>query len=408
MSEIQQFDITENLQRAILWQYNEAEKILGLSQNKQDFFNVEHSQFWLDWFNGIFNINTCNSFGISLWAIILEVPLLVNIPPFNPSGLYFGFGNNFENFENGNFAGNNGSGAVSLTIDQRRTGLKMRYQQLISRGTVPEINQILADAFGDLGSCYVRDNLDMSITYVFDFSIPPWVDFLINDLDLLPRPAAVGFNIEEPVTALAFDPLTASNVILSNSNQTAQSNYTVPSGPFGTPVNVSSETFPVLQERTISIDIDAYNGLGNTPATSIAILGLYSVVSGIGVESGITFLSDGSLITEGTFNVSGVNPLFGALPTIVLGQATTYEGLIVIKPSGNVYIGLSIGGAAPVYLSWDGLNGTIPQLDGDPVNDLNPTFTLPNNTDQYFYQIGATQQAGQPVVTWQVTADFDA
>jgi len=211
-----------------------------------------------------------------------------------------------------------------------------------------------------------------------------------------------------PPVGVTFDPSTANNVILSNSNQTAQSNYTVPSGPFGTPVNVDSEEFPVLQERTISINIDAYNGLGNTPATSIAILGLYSVVSGIGVESGITFLSDGSLITEGTFNVSGVNPLFGALPTIVLGQATTYEGLIVIKPSGNVYIGLSIGGAAPVYLSWDGVSGSIPQLNGDPVNDLNPTFTLPNNTDQYFYQIGATQQAGQPVVTWQVTADFDS
>jgi len=214
-------------------------------------------------------------------------------------------------------------------------------------------------------------------------------------------------NVPPPV-ALTFDPLTANNVILSNSNQTAQSNYTVPSGPFGTPVNVDSEEFPVLQERTISINIDAYNGLGNTPATSIAILGLYSVVSGIGVESGITFLSDGSLITEGTFNVSGVNPLFGALPTIVLGQATTYEGLIVIKPSGNVYIGLSIGGAAPVYLSWDGVSGSIPQLDGDPVNDLNPTFTIPDNTEQYFYQVGATQQAGQPVVTWQVTADFDS
>jgi len=160
-----------------------------------------------------------------------------------------------------------------------------------------------------------------------------------------------------PPVGVTFDPSTANNVILSNSNQTAQSNYTVPSGPFGTPVSVFSDTFPVLEERTISIIVNEYNGLGNTPSTAIPLLGLISEVSGIGFEAGITLLTDGSLITEGTFNVSGVNPLFGALPTIVLGQATTYEGLIVIKPSGNVYIGLSIGGAAPVYLSWDGVSG---------------------------------------------------
>lgn len=196
MSQIQSFDYSVDLLRVILWQYDGTVRLKGWIQNKQDNLDEDHTQFWNDWFTNVFNIDTINEFGVSVWAIILNLPLLINTPLVNPDKVGWGFGEFRKNFENGNF-NIEGSGAQLLTIEQRRIALKMRYQYLTSNGTIPDINRILINAFGDLGVVYAADNLDMSITFKFGFPIPSWILFIFEDLQVVPVPSAVSFSLEE-------------------------------------------------------------------------------------------------------------------------------------------------------------------------------------------------------------------
>jgi hypothetical protein len=71
--------------------------------------------------------------------------------------------------------------------------LRLRYFQLVSRGTIPEINQFMKMLLGDQGQVYVLDPNDMTyVVYVFTFQPNPGLTFVLDTYDLLPRPAGVG------------------------------------------------------------------------------------------------------------------------------------------------------------------------------------------------------------------------
>jgi len=97
-----------------------------------------------------------------------------------------------RNYDHGGFSNANG-GTAGLSVEQQRILLRLRYYQLISRCTVPDINRICAAVFSELGTVYVLDGNDMSyVIYVFDFSPGSQLSFLLEQYDLLPRPAGVG------------------------------------------------------------------------------------------------------------------------------------------------------------------------------------------------------------------------
>jgi hypothetical protein len=194
MAKIQQFDFNVDLLKAILWQYNTAENLQSILEQKQSWYDASQKDFWNNWYQDVFDLNTANQFGLTVWSIILDVPIIVILDPTAPTKPTWGFGDFNKNYENGNFSRSSG-GAVSLTIEQARTVLKLRYYQITSRGTVTEINSFLKSIFSSLGTVYVRDNLDMTITYVFDFQPSSQLQFVLEKYDILPRPAGVGLDI---------------------------------------------------------------------------------------------------------------------------------------------------------------------------------------------------------------------
>lgn len=186
---IQTYDLLVNATRAILWQYNEAVRLQQIVETEQEWYNVNQTQFWEDWYDNVFNLITANDFGCQVWSIILDIPLIVvkeeppsPIPP-------WGFENHY-NYDNSNFAPA-ADGVQTLTLEQARTVLRMRYFQITSKGAVPETNFFLKTLFGELGDCYVVDNGDMSIEYVFDFVMPAKLRYIFQNYDILPRPAGV-------------------------------------------------------------------------------------------------------------------------------------------------------------------------------------------------------------------------
>lgn len=188
MSQIQAFDFSLDLMRALLWKYNDAARLQALLQQKQDWYDANHSAFWTDWVVDVFDLRTANDFGLDVWAVILNIPVVISAGEDPADKPIWGFDQYRENFNNGNFAN---TAAARLTEEQKRLLLRLRYFQLTTTGAVPEVNAFLAYLFEPLGPAYVVDGLDMNARYVFNFPLSAEVQAVLDTFDLLPRPAAV-------------------------------------------------------------------------------------------------------------------------------------------------------------------------------------------------------------------------
>ncbi|MFA5387745.1 MAG: DUF2612 domain-containing protein [Candidatus Paceibacterota bacterium] len=188
MSQIQALDFSVDLMRALLWQYNDAARLEALVRQKQEWYDANQSAFWSDWVADVFDLRTANDFGLSVWAIILDIPLAITTAQSPTQPGKWAFGEFRKNFTHGNFAASTSS---SLTTEQKRLILRLRYFQLITSGAVPEINTFFADLFGEFGPAYVLDGYDMTAFYVFNFALSSKVRTVLTEFDLLPRPAGV-------------------------------------------------------------------------------------------------------------------------------------------------------------------------------------------------------------------------
>lgn len=187
---IQQIDYDIDLLQALLWQYNSAINLQAILEAKQAWYDENQTEFWSSWYDNVFNLETADQFGLIVWGIILGLQLYVNIPP-PVSQPIWGFGgtNGDVNFDNGNFA-STAEPAYLLPVATQRLALQLRYFQLTSAGTVPEINRMLKALFPS-GQAWLQDNLNMSQTYIFNFALTFDQRYLFNNYDILPRPAGV-------------------------------------------------------------------------------------------------------------------------------------------------------------------------------------------------------------------------
>lgn len=162
---IPEVETSVNLLRSIIWQYDNAESVNSLISQKNEWYKTEQTAFWDNWFRDVFDIRTANDFGLEIWSIILGVSFLVPDCP----------------------------GKV-LTTEQKRLICRLRYYQLITRCTIPEVNEITMKLFAtDSGKAYALDPLDMScILYVFTEQPTSALALILAKYDLLPRPATVG------------------------------------------------------------------------------------------------------------------------------------------------------------------------------------------------------------------------
>jgi hypothetical protein len=183
---IQKFDFSNDASKAILWGQSQSTILKGLIQKQAEWFDLNHTQFWDNWYRDVFNLETANDFGLRVWCIILDLPLFDR----NLNQDVWGFGDSRKNFNHGNFK-KSGSGII-LTLEQIRMLLQLRYWQLVTRCSVPQDNaQLKRILFDELGDVYILDGLNMSIVVIFQLTPPPEVLQVIKDYDLIPRSCAV-------------------------------------------------------------------------------------------------------------------------------------------------------------------------------------------------------------------------
>ena len=168
---------TADLERSILWQDDNAENLKALIEYDQAFFDTNVTDFWNDYYTNIFNLDTANDFGLTVWGIILAV----NWPSYDP-----------------------GTGSVSFSSESYRTILKSRLLLNRMRSTIPNINKYMEELFDIDRRIEVIDNYDMTITYMLYFTPTDEESALLLIDDILPRPAGVEVIIGSVIASEVF------------------------------------------------------------------------------------------------------------------------------------------------------------------------------------------------------------
>lgn len=180
----------QNVQQTIESQYATAPSIVALI----DAFNQ-----WLDpaanidaYYTLCFDIPTAVGYGLDRIGRIVGVQRVLQVATTD----FFGFSEaspTSEPFYQGPFY--DGSGAVTsnyaLGDDDFRTLIYAKCLANICDGSVPAINQILLLLFPGRGNAYVADNGDMTLSYVFTFTLTDVENAILTQTGVLPKPTGV-------------------------------------------------------------------------------------------------------------------------------------------------------------------------------------------------------------------------
>lgn len=157
---------------------------------------------WIDptdqinsFYNNVWNVDTAVGWGLDVWGNIVGVSRTI---PGSPSK-YLGFEESgdlvSDPFNQSPFySGESLSGNFTLADDSFRLLILAKAAANIWDGSIPGLNTILRTLFpGEV--CYVVDNLNMSLTYTFDFTLTAAQLAVVQNSGVLPRPCGVSTSI---------------------------------------------------------------------------------------------------------------------------------------------------------------------------------------------------------------------
>lgn len=161
---------------------------------------VEDYQAYIDpdadfdaFYDLVWNVETAEGWGLDVWGRIVDIGRIIQVP----SGeITLGFTeanpNSAEPFGFGAFYGGTGAtDSVALSDDAYRTLILAKALANITDGSIPALNLLLRTLFPGRGNCYVTDGLDMTMTYTFDFALEPVELAIIQQSNVLAKPAGI-------------------------------------------------------------------------------------------------------------------------------------------------------------------------------------------------------------------------
>lgn len=174
----------------IISQYSNSETITSLILA----FNsaIDQTENFDLFYDRIWNILSAQGYGLDVWGRIVGVGRSLSVPG---DLAYFGFAEagiganpfNQEPFYSGAVLTNN----FDLSDDAFRVLILAKAFANVSDGSLISANKILLSLFPSRGTCYARDNLDMTMDYVFGFVLAPVELAILAQSGVLPTPAGV-------------------------------------------------------------------------------------------------------------------------------------------------------------------------------------------------------------------------
>lgn len=188
----------ENVEQTIASQFANSPTLLQLIANMNQY--IDPSTDFAQFYDFIWNVNTAQGFGLDIWGRIVGVSRVIPIP--GTVGA-FGFFNSdvpfdWQNFGNGTdsaggpfFAGQTNTGSFTLNDDAYRVLVLAKALANIAATTAPALNQLVTNLFPGRGKAYTIDGLDMTMTYVFEFSLTTIEFAILSFSGVLPHPGGV-------------------------------------------------------------------------------------------------------------------------------------------------------------------------------------------------------------------------
>ncbi|MDD5786039.1 DUF2612 domain-containing protein, partial [Campylobacter lanienae] len=150
--------------------------------------------------NDNLSISTAKGIGLDLWGNLLHLSRYI---PSDKGDNYAYFNFNVKNFKsNGGliFYNANKPNYASLDDLYYRQLLLILYQGYFLNSDIPNLTLFSRESLSAYGDLYIRDSLKMDWQiYVFNSKIPVWLNFMMSNFDILPRPAGVGSKIIERI-----------------------------------------------------------------------------------------------------------------------------------------------------------------------------------------------------------------
>jgi hypothetical protein len=177
----------------VISQYANSPILLKLIANMAEY--IDPTANFDAFFTLVFNVDTAVGYGLDVWGRIVGVSRVLRLPG---DAQYFGFSESTDGypFDEGIFFGGGVlTSNFSLSDAAYRKLILAKALANISDGSIPGINQILINLFGNYGNCYVTDGGNMTMTYTFGATLSV-VDFaIVAQSGVLPRPAGVSVTI---------------------------------------------------------------------------------------------------------------------------------------------------------------------------------------------------------------------
>lgn len=187
----------------ILTQYSASKKLLSII----DTFNQAVS---LDDFTDVFikkvwDLTTCESFGLDVWGKIVGVDRYIIAPIESTS---FGFGEADDSdpdyptpFNDAPFFGGvQETTNVRLGDDAYRTLIFCKAFTNISIATIPDVNKFLKILFYQRGRAYCVNYRDMTMGITFEFELAPYEESILTNYNVTPVPSGVQVNIRQIIS----------------------------------------------------------------------------------------------------------------------------------------------------------------------------------------------------------------
>lgn len=190
---IEAFDVW----RTIISQYANSPILTRLIENMASY--LDQTTNFDNFFDSIMNVDTAQGYGLDVWGRIVGVGRTLSVPE---DQTWFGYeeAGDAAPFNQAPFySGQQTSNNFILTDTAYRTLILAKAFANICDGSIPAINQILISLFPNRGNCYVVDNLDMSMTYKFDFVLTLVEQAIVAQSGVLPRSTGVSYNVESIV-----------------------------------------------------------------------------------------------------------------------------------------------------------------------------------------------------------------
>lgn len=179
----------------IISQYANSPILSRLCTNMGQYLDqTANLDFFLD---TIWNVDTAIGYGLDIWGRIVGVSRTLQIPS---GGRYLGFeeagGATVDPFNQAPFfSGQTLTDNFDLSDDAFRVLIYAKALSNISDGSVAAINQLLRNLFPNRGNCFVVDNLDMTMTYMFKFILTPVEAAIVEQTGVLPKPVGVSADV---------------------------------------------------------------------------------------------------------------------------------------------------------------------------------------------------------------------